>query len=133
MMEIWLPVPSIPGLEASSLGRVRCAQYLQDMPRGGKRCRSLSPTCGKQSYGAKGSSHKRMTFRFRGKTYKVHRAVCEAFNGPAPFNGAVVMHIDEDSFNNLPSNLQWGSQRENLNAPKFKTERCHGAQRRLAA
>lgn len=131
-MEIWKPVPSIPGLEASSLGRVRCQRYVQPMPYGGSRIRSFGPSRGLESYGTRNGTHKRLIFRFRGKTYKVHRAVCEAFNGPSPWDGAVVMHLDEDSFNNQPCNLQWGTQRENLNAPKFKAERCRGARRRAA-
>lgn len=56
---------------------------------------------------------------YRGKTYKVHRLVCEAFNGPPPFQGAVCMHLDEDYRNNRPDNLAWGTQKENLNAPGF--------------
>jgi hypothetical protein len=74
--------------------------------------------------------YQRLIFRFRGKTYKVHRAVCEAFNGPPPFERAVVMHLDEDSFNNMPENLRWGTQKENLSAFLFRTERSASAQRR---
>lgn len=50
---------------------------------------------------------------------KVSRLVCEAFNGPAPEGKNVCMHIDENSRNNQPANLAWGTQKENLNAPKF--------------
>ena len=50
---------------------------------------------------------------------KVHRIVCEAFHGLAPFKKAVVIHIDENSTNNRPENLRWGTQKENLNMPKF--------------
>lgn len=52
-------------------------------------------------------------------TMKVHRLVCEAFHGPAPFERAVVLHLDENALNNRPENLQWGTQKENLNMPKF--------------
>ena len=131
-VEIWKPVPSIDGLEASSHGRVRCIRYAQIMPHGGHRIRSFGPSAGCVSYGAKGSMHKRMIFRFRGKTYKVHRAVCEAFHGVALFDRAVVMHVDENSFNNNPENLRWGTQKENLNAPLFRALRCASAQRRAA-
>lgn len=131
-MEQWKPVPSIPGLEASSLGRVRCVRYEQTMPHGGCRVRSFGPTSGLYSYAVKGAMHGRLIFRFRGKTYKVHRAVCEAFHGPAPFDGAVVMHLDENSLNNVPANLSWGTQRENLNFPLFRASRCSAAQRRAA-
>jgi hypothetical protein len=47
------------------------------------------------------------------KTLKVHRLVCEAFNGPAPFEGALVRHLDGDSSNNLPGNLAWGDAFDN--------------------
>lgn len=58
------------------------------------------------------------------KTQKVARLVCEAFNGMPP-DGAVCMHLDEDSRNNKPENLRWGTQKENLNAPGF-LEYCRG-------
>ena len=51
---------------------------------------------------------------------KIHQAVCEAFHGPKPFPEAVVIHLDEDGHNNRPENLKWGTQKENLNMPKFK-------------
>lgn len=35
------------------------------------------------------------------------------------------MHIDENSRNNKPANLAWGTQKENLNAPGF-IEYCKG-------
>lgn len=61
---------------------------------------------------------------------KVHRAVCEAFHGLPPFDNAVVIHLDENALNNNPSNLKWGTQKENLNAPGF-LEHCR--QRRVSA
>ena len=61
----------------------------------------------------------RYIYVLRGKTYKVARLVCEAFHGPAPADKPVCMHMDEDSRNNKPGNLQWGTQKENLNAPGF--------------
>ena len=62
----------------------------------------------------------RKHFRFRGKNYKVARVVCEAFNGPEPFPGAYVLHDDEDNQNNRSGNLVWGTQKQNLNYPKFR-------------
>ena len=35
------------------------------------------------------------------------------------------MHMDENSANNQYENLQWGTQKENLNAPGFIAY-CHG-------
>jgi len=83
------------------------------MPKGGKRHYGGHPWTGVD--GGEG----RLTFSFNGKTYKVHRLVCEAFNGAPPFPDAVCMHIDEDYKNNKPENLAWGTQKENLNADGF--------------
>lgn len=53
------------------------------------------------------------------RTTDVHKLVCEAFHGPKPSENAVCMHLDETRTNNTPSNLRWGTQKENLNAPGF--------------
>jgi hypothetical protein len=81
-----------------------------------------TPNGGVRQYGAiarRGSwDGSRYIFRWQGKTYRVARLVCEAFNGPAA-DDDVCMHIDENSRNNVPGNLKWGTQKENLNAPGF--------------
>ena len=110
--EVWRDVPSIPTLQCSSHGRVRSTRYEQRMPRGGCRYRQLSPTSGVWD-------GDRFIVRFRGSTYRVARLVCEAFHGPASADLPVCMHLDENSRNNRPDNLQWGTQKENLNAPGF--------------
>jgi hypothetical protein len=56
---------------------------------------------------------------YKGKTYKVARLICEAFNGDRPSQKSVCMHKDENAANNRPDNLEWGTQKENLNAPAF--------------
>ena len=114
MIEEWKTCPSLPEYEASSLGRIRRKVYSKSMPYGGTRTYG-----GKAHYGVAVNKPKRMLFFFRGKNYKVHRIVCEAFHGPAPFKGAVVLHINEDGHDNRPENLKWGTQKENLNAPGF--------------
>lgn len=52
-------------------------------------------------------------------TLKIHQIICEAFHGKKPFPSAVVLHLDEDGTNNAAQNLAWGTQKENLNMPKF--------------
>jgi hypothetical protein len=43
-----------------------------------------------------------------------HRLVALAFVGPEPFPGAEVNHIDFDTRNNVPSNLEWATRLENV-------------------
>lgn len=114
-----MPVPSVPLLEASSLGRVRSQPYEQAMPHGGTRIRQMQPTYGVVTYNKRDQLHRKLIVVFRRRTHKVGRLVCEAFNGPPPTPRHVTLHDDEDSMNNLPSNLKWGTQKENLNAPGF--------------
>lgn len=114
MQEEWKEIPSLPEYEASSWGRVRRKVYTKAMPRGGVRQYG-----GTAHYGVLDTKAKRYQFVFKRKTYRVHRLVCEAFHGPPPFPGAVVMHMDENSMNNRAENLEWGSQKENLNASGF--------------
>lgn len=47
------------------------------------------------------------------KLVGVHRLVCETFNGPCPGDGMEVRHLDGNKTNNVPSNLQWGTRKEN--------------------
>ncbi len=110
--EVWRDIPSLPAYQASSLGRVMCKPYKAANGR---------------TYGGKphfGIPHEgRPTLMYKRKNYRISRLVCEAFHGPAPFEGAVAMHADDDHTNNAEGNLQWGTQKQNLNAPKF-LEHC---------
>lgn len=112
--EIWRVVPSLPAILASSEGRIMTAPHIGAMPHGGPKHYGGLPTPGVWN-----RRDRRYITVHKGKTYKVARLVCEAFHGPAPFEGAVVMHLDENSRNNRPDNLAWGTQKENLNAPGF--------------
>lgn len=112
--EVWRPVPSLDGWEASSEGRVRRVPHVKPMPHGGTR------TYGGHAWFGHRAKDGRWEFKPEGRTVRVHQAVCEAFHGPKPFEAAVVMHLDEDNGNNRPGNLAWGTQQQNLNAPGFK-------------
>jgi hypothetical protein len=112
--EIWRDVPSVPGILASSEGRVMHTPYRGPMPNGGER-----PYGGQPTFGVWNKQDGRFIILVCGHTYKVHRLVAEAFHGSPPFDGAVVMHVDENAANNRPSNLRWGTQKENLNADGF--------------
>lgn len=43
----------------------------------------------------------------------VHVLVCLAWHGEPPFEGAMVLHLDDDPTNNHAANLRWGSASEN--------------------
>ena len=125
--EIWRPVPGEPGVLASSWGRVLLPPSYRPMPKGGFSLIQPVPRFGQESRAKKDAAHsyKIVMLRSEGGTSrqrprKVHQLVCEAFHGPRPFDGAVVIHINEDAHDNRPENLKWGTQKENLNAPSFK-------------
>lgn len=117
MGEVWRVVPSLPAILASSEGRVMTAPYLAKMPHGGFRQYGGQP-----HFGVWNKRDQRFIIVYKGKCYKVHQLVCEAFNGERPeIDGrpAVCMHLDENAANNRSDNLLWGTQKENLNAPGF--------------
>jgi hypothetical protein len=45
--------------------------------------------------------------------YWIHIEVCKAFNGPKPFDGAMVLHKDDRKPNNRADNLYWGNATQN--------------------
>jgi hypothetical protein len=120
MEEIWKPVPSKPGVLASSFGRIILPVRSAPMPHGGIRIYEPKPTYGVKTRASKTARHVYMGVynKFFGNM-KVHRLVCEAFHGLAPEGQSVVIHLDEDATNNRPENLKWGTQKENMNMPGF--------------
>lgn len=117
--EEWRPVPSRPGIDASNRGRVHRVSNEGLAPQGAR----SAPTYGtlvRQRVGQNGEYVKRVV-QWRGYgLLLVSRLVCEAFHGPAPFEDAVVMHLDDNSLNNRPENLKWATQWENLSTRSSK-------------
>lgn len=121
MDEVWKSVPSLPGVQASSLGRLLFPPRNALMPKGGAREYTPKPTCGYKRKSQKNATHTYMGVYYKHfGNIKVHQAICEAFYGPKPSKESVVIHLDEDATNNKPDNLKWGSQKENLNMAKIK-------------
>lgn len=117
--EEWRKVPSKPGILASSLGRVHRVSDA-GLARQGARSAPTYGTLVRQRVGQNGEYVKRVV-QWRGfGLLLVSRLICEAWHGPAPFDGAVVMHLDDDSLNNRPGNLKWASQWENLSTRSSK-------------
>lgn len=114
-MEIWKVVPSDTTLEASSEGRIRIIPHHVAMPRGGFRQYGGNPTKGQWA-----KDTRRYLYCRKGhKTRKVSILVCEAFHGLTTDIAPNCLHKDENARNNKPNNLKWGTQKENLNYPKF--------------
>jgi hypothetical protein len=115
--EIWTPVKIGESfLKASNLGRVE-SEY------GYKTSGSLS-------------SDKYMIFNIKinnkqnNKTIRVHEIICTAFHGPKPTDKHIVNHKDRNRVNNRPENLEWMTQKENVqHALPFKPK-CEAAPNR---
>jgi hypothetical protein len=140
--ERWRPVPSEPGVLVSSLGRVLLPPSYAPVHHGGYRLYAPKPRVGQVARAKRSAKHEFMLIKVkrpekvaRQASRKVHQLVCEAFHGPKPFPTAVVIHLDENALNNRPENLKWGTQKENLNMPKFREQvsaRQRGRPRRRA-
>jgi hypothetical protein len=114
MKEVWKTVPSAPHFLVSDEGRIMVSPHYKEMPYGGMRRYGGHPYLGVWN-----KADGRFIIVHKGRTYKVAPLVCEAFNGGKVDPTHVCMHIDEDARNNRPANLAWGTQKENLNAPKY--------------
>lgn len=123
--EKWLDMPSIPGAIASSFGRIKLPEKVGSMPHGGERVYKTKPIYGVIRRAAKTAKHKHYGIMYRKKNYKIHRLICEAFHGVQPIDKPVVIHINENGLDNRPDNLRWGTQKENMNMPKF-IKYCEG-------
>ena len=118
MAEIWKPVPSFEGILASNIGRILLPPSYAPLHHGGYRGYFPEPTFGVRTL--KGRAYYFMNvYSRRFGNIRIHRAVCEAFYGPAPFDRAVVMHLNDDATDNRIENLKWGTQKENLNSEAF--------------
>lgn len=99
--EVWLDIDGWP-YAVSNLGAVRRTRA------GGspvaKVGRLLRPSIDRDGYG-----HVTLCDKPRTQTFKVHRLVCTAFNGPCPPEFDQVRHIDGNPANNQPENLRWGT------------------------
>ena len=109
MEEIMKPIEGFDGYYISNLGKVYCN-------RKSNRCidssmHEIKPKCGnnKQKY-----LNVILCSDQGQKTFMVHRLVGMAFV-PGYFDGAVINHIDGNNRNNEAVNLEWTTQRDNIN------------------
>lgn len=114
-----MPIPSIPGALAREDGMIKLPDTTAKMPHGGTREYKTKWVRGTIRRATKTARHCYYGILYRGSNYKIHRLVCEAFHGAAPEGMSIVLHLNEDATDNRPENLQWGTQKENLNANGF--------------
>jgi len=112
-------IPSIEGALAREDGMIKLPESSAQMPHGGLRAYKTRWVRGTKRRANKTARHVYYGTAHRGKNYKIHRLICEAFHGAPPFPRAVVIHINEDALDNRPENLRWGTQKENLNSKGF--------------
>lgn len=118
MQEQWKTIQSAPHYEISSLGRVR--RSIPDW-QGKYAGRILAPSRQRRGYLA----HVLCTSEGR-ITRKVHRLVCEAFNGPQPDDKPHCAHRDGNVANNTPDNLYWATAQENADDRERHGTTCRG-------
>ena len=112
--EIWKDIKGYEGrYQVSNMGRVKSLKRTVTKKNGRKQTiqeRFLKP---------RGNSNGYLRVYLReggdtGKNFSVHRLVCEAFH-ENPENKPCVNHIDENKVNNVASNLEWCTVKENCN------------------
>lgn len=121
--EEWREVPGYSGIWASSWGRVhRRSEDGLCSPGWGARSKPTFGSLTSMKVGG-GKRYARRYVRWKGWPGNLYVAtlVCLAFHGKKPRRrNVVVMHLNDDSLCNVPGNLRWGTQKENLNTPTTK-------------
>ena len=109
--EEWRPVVSHPArYEVSSLGRVRVFVQKDTGPM--VTCRDLTKLLA-QVPGGRANNYLRVHLYGPERFAFVHCLVAEAFIGPRPFPGAVVLHKDDNGHDNQAEHLRYGDRDEN--------------------
>lgn len=110
MSEEWRVIPQFPCYSASSLGRIM------------RNCDGMHSKKGKiiKAHFSGGRYWSVPIFNENGKsTRNIHTLICEAFHGVKEKESHQVRHLDGNSSNNIPSNLRWGTAKENA-ADRFR-------------
>ena len=103
----WRAIPGFPLYEVSSDGRVRAFQ------RAGVKGKHARWIVLAQTIGGRAKNYRRvMLMRPKRRHAYVHHLMAEAFLGPRP-EGIMVLHKDDNGFNNTLDNLRYGDREEN--------------------
>jgi hypothetical protein len=109
--EVWKAIPSFPGYEASSAGRIRSVDRVIIRSDGtARRVQGLvlQPGINRNGY-------PKVSMSIDGKRYtrEIHPLICEAFWGPRP-PGHEAAHDDGDRLNPAPANVLWKTKADNI-------------------
>jgi len=110
MEEVWKIHPIYHNYKISNLGNLQSWNYISKKWNPKKATAMFKGTGKKQRY---------LKFtvglgkRHQTKTLKLHNVVAELFIGPRPF-GLLVLHKDDDWMNCAASNLEYGTQSQNI-------------------
>ena len=116
MEETWKPIPGYEAYyEASSIGRVRSRRrVVLDIKEGKRRKRVFKERILSPNISAKhGRPSVMLSVQGQTKRILIARLVCLAFHGLPPEGKNNVLHYDDNSDNNVPENLRWGTLKEN--------------------
>lgn len=112
--EIWKDIPGYQHYQASDFGRVK---RLACLDKRGGRLREKILKISIQKYDAAGHLHSFVSIGLGRnsicESLSVGRAVLLAFRG-LPLSKQVCRHLDDDISNNALSNLEWGTQKQNV-------------------
>lgn len=106
--EEWKTIPKYPDYMVSNYGRVKGKFNL------------LKARTTNQNYHVVGLYKDNVGIR-----HFVHVLVCTLFNGPSPFEGALVRHWDDNRDNNRADNLLWGTDLDNAQDRKRNRDLSH--------
>ena len=116
--EFWVDIPSWQDLyQASSEGRIRSVERkLVVIGAWGEYVRSYGGYLLSPKEGDGGYLYVNLWKGNKGHMRAVHRLVCEAFSGCG--EGLVCNHLDFNKKNNSPQNLEFVTQKQNVNWSK---------------
>lgn len=110
--EEWRDIPPLFGYQVSSLGQVRSVTRKRSfLTRWGSTVDRIH--WGRNLQLHKGTDGYLYFDVDGGLRWRVHRALCWAFNGDPPSDVHHAAHLDGDCLNNIPENLVWATAAEN--------------------